>query len=143
MPNRSIHSIIQDQTLLLAPPDITVREAAQRMAEARVGAVMVVQEERLAGIFTERDALNRVLAKGLNPETTLLAQVMTAEPRSVTPDRSLAYALHLMHIGGYRHMPVTEDGRPVGMVSVRDALGQELVQFEKELEGCEKIAVVL
>jgi len=143
MSKRSIRDIIQHQSLLTAVAEISVRDATQRMAEARVGAIMVVKGDRLVGIFTERDALNRVLAEGRDPDTTPLSQVMTADPRSVSPDRPLGYALHLMHTGGYRHMPVTEDGRPVGMVSVRDALGAELVQFERDLEDYEKIAMAL
>jgi len=143
MPQRSIRDIIQHQTLLTATAQITVRDACQRMAEARVGAILVVEKDQLTGIFTERDALNRVLAQGLDPDTTPLARVMTGEPRSVAPERPLGYALHLMHIGGYRHMPVTVAGRPVGMVSVRDALGEELLQFERDLADYEKIAVAL
>lgn len=144
MSNRRIHELIQNQTLLTSDGGTSVRETCRRMAEARVGAVLVLSPEGLLqGIFTERDALNRVLARALDPDTTVLSQVMTPNPQSVAADRSLGYALHLMHIGGYRHMPVTEDGRPIGMVSVRDALGAEIVTFERELEDFEKIAVAL
>lgn len=144
MPQRSIQDLIQDQSILITRADSTVREAARRMAEAKVGAVMVVDGEGLlTGIFTERDALNRVLAKSLDPDNTPLSEVMSAAPRSVSADRPLGYALHLMNIGGYRHMPVTDQGRPIGMVSVRDALGSEIMRFERELEDFEKIAVAL
>ncbi|MDE2585496.1 MAG: CBS domain-containing protein [Betaproteobacteria bacterium] len=144
MPNRCIRDVIQGRPLFTTLADATVREACRRMTEARVGAVLVVgQDGLLKGIFTERDALNRVLARSLDPDTTPLAQVMTPDPRSVDAERPLGYALHLMHIGGYRHMPVTEAGRPIGMVSVRDALGAEIISFERELEEFEQIAVAL
>lgn len=144
MSQRSIRDIIQGQSLFTTRADTTVRDACCRMAEARVGAILVVEPTGLLkGIFTERDALNRVLARSLDPDTTPLSQVMTPDPRSVDAEHPLGYALHLMHIGGYRHMPVTEDGRPIGMVSVRDALGTEIVTFERELEDFEKIAVAL
>ena len=102
MPHRSIAHIISQQTPVTATADLTVREACQRMAAARVGALLVVEHGFLTGIFTERDALNRVLAPGLDPEHTLLSEVMTANPRAVPPEKPLSYALHLMHIGGYR-----------------------------------------
>lgn len=144
MPNRCIRDVIQGRPLFTTLADAAVREACQRMTEARIGAILVVgQDGLLKGIFTERDALNRVLARSLDPDTTPLAQVMTLDPRSVDAERPLGYALHLMHIGGYRHMPVTEAGRPIGMVSVRDALGAEIISFERELEEFEQIAVAL
>lgn len=143
MPHRSIAHIISQQTPVTAPASITVREACQRMAAAKIGALLVVEHGFLTGIFTERDALNRVLAPGLDPEHTLLSEVMTANPRAVPPEKPLSYALHLMHIGGYRHMPVVQAGRPLGMVSVRDALGAEICDFERDLESLEKIATAL
>ena len=143
MSNRKISDIIRTQQLLTAPATLTVRQAAQNMTALKVGAVMVVEGERLIGIFTERDALNRVLTPGLDPDRTPLSQVMTADPQTVTADHSLGYALHLMHIGGYRHMPVTHNGSPRGIVSVRDALGEELLEFEKELKDIDHITELL
>jgi len=110
------------------------------MAAERVGSVMVVRDGRLAGIFTERDALFRVLAARRDPETTRIADVMTANPQTITPDRPLGHAMHMMNEGGFRHVPVVVDGRPVGMVSARDALGCELLAFEQELEQRESIS---
>lgn len=143
MPHRTIRDVIREQHVLTAGEDSTVREAARRMADAKVGAILVVRGGLLIGIFTERDALNRVLAAGLDPDATLLAEVMTREPRTVGVGRSLGYALHVMHDGGFRHLPVVDNGRPVGMVSVRDALGSELMQFERELDDFEHIATSL
>ena len=140
---RKIRDVIRNQQILVGEADLTVREATRRMAAAQVGAIMIGREGRLVGIFTERDALVRVLAAGLDPDTTPLDQVMTDHPLTVTPDTLLGHALHLMHDGGFRHVPVVEDGQPVGMVSARDALGVELVVFEDELNRRDIITQVL
>ena len=87
---------------------------------------------RLAGIFTERDAVFRVMATGRSPEATALAEVMTRDPQTVTPDETFGYALLLMHENGFRHMPVVDGGVPIGMVSARDALDPDLEEFESE-----------
>ena len=86
MPERSIRTLIAGQRILTVPAETSVREAAQLMKKMRVGAAMVVAKHRLIGIFTERDALFRVLAGGKDPTTTHLADVMTAKPQTVTPD---------------------------------------------------------
>ena len=100
-----------------------MREAAQLMASEKIGALPVVKDGRLAGIFTERDALVRVLARGLDPDTTRLAEVMTADPVTIDARRPLKHALQMMVDGNFRHVPVVEGGSVVGMVSARDALG--------------------
>lgn len=133
MSNRSIRVIIADQELVTAPESITVGAAAMLMKQKEVGAVMVVEEGRLVGVFTERDALFRVVAEGRDTRSTRLAEVMTRNPVTIHPDRPFPEALHIMHEGGFRHVPVVEDGRPVGMVSARDALGPELEDFVYEL----------
>jgi CBS domain-containing protein len=133
MPVRLIRDVIRDQVALTMPAASTVREAARQMKARRVGAVMVTDHHgKLQGIFTERDCLFRVLAEGVNPDTTTLALVMTANPSTITADRKLGQALHMMHDNGFRHIPVVDRGIPVGMVSIRDALGSELSAFERE-----------
>ena len=143
MSERTIRSIIEGQALVVASADMTVTEAALLMREKNIGATMVVQGDQLAGIFTERDALFRVVAPGLDGKTTLLAEVMTRNPQTLSPDDYFARALHLMHAGGFRHVPVVEDDRVVGMVSARDALGPELEGFVYELLRQEQIGQVL
>jgi CBS domain-containing protein len=125
--------IIEHQELVAAPGSTTVIAAARLMRESHVGAVIVVEEGKLAGVFTERDALFRVIAEGRDVQTTQLAEVMTRDPRTIHPDKPFPDALHVMYEGGFRHVPVVEDGRPVGMISARDALGQELEDFIYEL----------
>jgi CBS domain-containing protein len=125
--------IIEQQHLITAPGSTTVIEAARLMRENHVGAVMVVEDGRLAGVFTERDALFRVIAEGRDVQTAQLADVMTRNPQTIHPDKPFPDALHVMYEGGFRHVPVVEDGRPVGMISARDALGPELEDFIYEL----------
>jgi CBS domain-containing protein len=143
MPNRPVRELIQGQQVLSAPASITVAEAARRMKAAKVGALMVVVDDDLVGLFTERDALYRVLAAGLDPAKTTIAAVMSSNLRTISPDRPFAHALHLMYDGGFRHVPVVENGKPVGMVSARDALGPEMEQFKAELDTRERIGEIL
>jgi len=144
MPNRTLRQVVEGQTVVSALADTTVRAAAITMAKHKIGAILVVDDQgRLAGLFTERDVLNRVVAQGLDPDSTQLSAVMTADLQTATPDKPLAHALHMMFEGGFRHVPVVEGGRPVGMVSARNALGLEIQQFEKELEDRDHIAEIL
>ena len=99
-----------------------------------VGALLVVDGTRLAGIFTERDALFRVLAAGLDPAHTRVADVMTAQPQTIHPDEPFLHALRVMHKGRFRHLPVVEFERPLGMVSARDALDDDLEALRVALE---------
>lgn len=144
MPNRLIRDVIAGQIVKTAAAGVSVLEAAKAMAEARIGSLLIVDDKGLLeGIFTERDALNRVLAKGLDPAKTPLSAVMTSKLQTIPADRPLGHALHLMYEGGFRHVPVVEDGKPVGMISARDALGTELIQFEAEMHQRDDIAEIL
>jgi CBS domain-containing protein len=129
MSDRNIGDLVKGQELLTASASTPVSEAARWMQGRRVGAVLVVDDDRLVGIFTERDALFRVVAEKRDPATTLLSDVMTANPTSVSPRDSFPTALQIMHAGRFRHVPVVDDGRPVGIVSSRDAMGSELEDF--------------
>lgn len=143
MHTRPVRDIIRHQRVFTVTSDTTIRTAALMMKEFGIGSLMVVNDDQLTGIFTERDALFRVLAAGLDPNRTTVEQVMTAEPTTVTPDCPVMNALHRMHDGGFRHMPVVDDGRPVGMVSIRDAVGPELATLERELDEKEALAEIL
>lgn len=140
MPRRMISEVLAGRSLVTASKDMTVRAAACLMVEKRIGALVVTEGGRIAGIFTERDALNKVMAPALDPDTTTLASVMVSDPQTITVDKPLAYALYMMAEGGFRHVPVVDaNGAPVGMVSARDALGQDLVEFERELKHLEDL----
>ena len=144
MPHRPISTIIENQAIVTAPSTMTVSEAARLMKDHNSGALMVCDKKHLVGVFTERDALFRVTAEGSDPKTTLLADVMTRNPRTIAPDKRLGHALHMMYEGGFRNVPVVnENGRPLGMVSAHDALGPELKEFVTEMDKRENIAEIL
>jgi len=138
MQMRSLRSIVAGRPPVVVAREATVVDAARRMRERNVGSVLVVEGQRMAGIFTERDALFRVLAAARDPATTLLGDVMTRDPQSLHPDEPFVRALRVMHEGKFRHLPVVEFGRPLGVVSVRDALDDDLVELRWELEQREE-----
>lgn len=140
---RPIRRMIENRKLVTATEQTTVTEAAKLMKEAKVGAVLVVKKDHVAGIFTERDAIARVLAEGLDPAQTKLARVMTPKPLTIESDKPFAHALIMMREHGFRHVPVVDHGRPVGVVSVRDALAAEMLELESDLRQREHIAEIL
>ena len=130
---RSLRSIVADQPPAIAEKSVTVLEAAVLMKQQGKGALLVVEGSRLSGIFTERDALFRVIAAGRDPATTKLADVMTPQPQTIHPDEPFVKALRIMHKRGFRHLPVVEHGRPLGIVSARDALDDDLYDLRVDL----------
>jgi len=137
--NLLVKDVMERKRALVLPPETTVSEAAKLMAKKNVGAVMVVEEERLTGIFTERDALFRVIAPGLDSRITRLIEVMTVNPRTVDPNKSYGYALVMMQENGFRHAPVIENGKPIGIVSSRNAMDPDLEEFLSEANRREYI----
>ncbi|HEX2123812.1 MAG TPA: CBS domain-containing protein [Thermoanaerobaculia bacterium] len=119
---KQIAELIEDQTLTVIEPGFTVRIAAQTMAERNIGAVAVVDSGKLAGIFSERDLMSRVVAKGLDPDDTLVGLVMSKELVVADPSEDVDQALQKMHAIRARHLPVVDDGKLVGMISIRDLL---------------------
>ncbi len=135
MQGRMISDIIAGRPLFTASKDMTVRAASCLMAENRIGALLVVDKDRIVGIFTERDVLNKIVAGRLDPDKTALSEVMVGNPQTIRADKPLGYALQFMFDGGFRHVPVVDEkGAPLGMVSARDALGQDMVQLERDLQ---------
>ena len=132
--SQRIRSVMEREKILTAPPETTVSQAAKLMAKNNVGAVMVVENELLVGIFTERDAVFRVIARGRDTQTTRLADVMTTAPKTVDPDKSFGYALLIMHENGFRHVPVIDNGKPIGIVSSRNALDPDMEEFVAETQ---------
>ena len=129
MTARTIRDILKGQGFVTADTAMSVTEVAALMKARGLGAILVLEDSRLAGVFTERDALFRVVAEGLDPNLTTMAEVMTPEPVSIAPDKPFVDALEVMHEGRFRHVPVIDNGHPIGMVSSRDAMGPELEQF--------------
>ena len=140
MTDRYISDIISHQNPLMLPPSASVKEACRCMRERRVGAVLVTEgDRRLVGIFTGRDAVGRVLAEGKNAARTSIEQVMTREPDTMPPGKSAIDALRLMQDGGYRHIPVVDGGRVVGVISRGDFRGLEQARLDEETGLWERI----
>ena len=112
----------------------TAREAVARMVENQIGCLLVVDNGELSGIVTERDVLNKI-SGDLNTLDQPVSDFMTRTPETITVEDSIAYALHAMDLGGYRHMPIVDaDGKPTGVISIRDILRFLCVRFA-ELRG--------
>jgi CBS domain-containing protein len=121
--NRNLGDIVSRRRPVTLPETASVQLACCMMRDRRIGAIMVTgQEGRLVGLFTGRDAVCRVAAEGLDPETTRLCAVMTLEPDSLPPEKRAADALRMMIEGGYRHLPVLDGWRPIGIVSRGDLI---------------------
>jgi len=144
MPQRPVSQVIEQQEVVAVARTATVMEAVHLMKARHIGALMVVESDRLVGILSERDVVFRVVAEERDAKTTLVADVMTANPETILPEKPFAHALHIMYEGGFRHVPVVDgNGRAVGMVSARDALDLEEHEFEEALKQREHIRVIL
>lgn len=124
-----VKNLMDPRKLILVPGSTTVREASKLMKAKHYGAVLITEGDALKGIFTERDAVFRVLAVGRDPDTTEVADVMTKEPRTISPDKAFGHAMLIMHEGGFRHLPVVDQDKLLGMVSSRMALDPDLEEF--------------
>jgi CBS domain-containing protein len=137
---RTMSDIVRNRDPITLPSNATVREACRCMRESRIGAVLVTEgDRRLLGIFTGRDAVHRVLAEGKNSARTKLAEVMTRDPSTMPPGRTAIEALRLMEDGRYRHVPIVDDGKVVGIVSRFDFSGIELDRLDEETGLWERI----
>ncbi len=130
--DQPLKKIMQQEKFLTTAPETSVSDASRLMAERNAGAILVVADQAMIGIFTERDVVFRVIAKGLDPRLTPLRDVMTPSPKMLAPNASYGHALLLMHENGFRHIPVVESGRPVGIVSSRNAMDPDLEEFVSE-----------
>ena len=132
MTNRKLSYLVKDQNPLLLGTHETVKRACECMCERRTGSVLVVDErQNLKGIFTGRDAV-RVLAQQRDAAGTTLADVMTPNPVTITPHHRAIDALRAMSEGGFRHIPVVENGAIWGVVSRGDFKGMEIDQLDEE-----------
>ena len=130
---RSMADIVRRQRPVTLPETASVQEAFRLMREHRIGAILVTSEDwRLRGLFTGRDAVSRVVAEALDPAATQLGMVMTRWPDHLEPGSRAMDALRMMQDGGYRHMPVVEAGKVVGIVSLGDFNGLERARLDEE-----------
>lgn len=128
-----VRDIVHDRELFHVEESSTVAEAARKMAELHVGAILVFSNGRLAGVFSERDLMHRVVLEGLDPNHTLVRQVMSTNLTTVDELATLDEAMELMSTLGCRHLPVMRGHHAVGFLSMRDLMKYELERKTEEL----------
>ena len=121
--------LLKDRIKVLAPkkpvsvsPETPIQDVLDRMTSESIGCVMVVEDDQLTGIFSERDALLKVSTDAEEMSDQSIASVMTPNPETLEENDKIAFALHRMHVGGYRHIPILANGRLTGVISIRDIL---------------------
>ena len=134
MRHLAVREIMAVGGICQATPGTSVRAACCLMVQHQCGSVLVIERDRLLGIFTQGDLVRRVLAAGLDPNLTLLVEVMTKDPDTIDPRDAVDEAIRRMDEYGYRHLPVVERGRVVGMVALRDCSIEDLAAMHAELE---------
>lgn len=141
MAERTVFQSIAHRHVLSLPPHASVREAACAMTKASRGSVLIIEPpDQLVGIVTERDLMNRVLAKGVDPEKTTVREVMTPNPISVPPETVVSDAVVIMLERGFRHLPVVDAGnRILGVFSMRLAMPRELNTAISQAEFNEQV----
>jgi len=133
MANRKLGEIILRQNPVTLPVTATVQEACRQMRDNRIGAILGTENGgQLAGLFTGRDAVTRVVAEALDPATTMLGAVMTVHPDTLNPRAHAIDALRMMQDGGYRHMPILDGTKIAGIVSHGDFSGLERARLDEE-----------
>ena len=128
-----VRNILHGRDLFSVVSDQTVAEVARRMAELKVGAILVLRGTELEGLFSERDLMTRVVVEQRNPATTPVGAVMTTNLATISEDASLEEALEQMHSRNCRHLPVVRGAHVVGFISMRDLMHFELAQKTEEL----------
>ena len=128
----TLRDLTKDRKLYSVDATRTVLEAARYMMEHNVGAVPVLRSGDLVGILSERDIMNRVVAVGRTPGTTLASEVMTANPRAVSADESIEECLFIMREFGFRHLPIVDGKELKGLVSLRDVLMHQATEMERQ-----------
>lgn len=129
---RQVSEMVRHQDPVTLGPESNVQQACTCMRDKRVGAVLITEDDSLVGIFTARDTVGRVVADGRDPATTKLADVMTKNPDTMPSGRTAIEALRMMQDGGYRHIPVVEGRKLLGVVSKGDFSGLEYDRLEEE-----------
>jgi CBS domain-containing protein len=128
-----IYDLVKDQDTYRADVNQTVLELAQAMVERNIGAVPVLDNGKLVGIFSERDLMRRVVVAVRDPRTTQVHEVMTTDPLTVSPDESVESCMVLMHRHGFRHLPICDGGILKGVVSLRDIMLHDISEKDHEV----------
>ena len=130
----TLRDIVKDRKIYSVDASRTVLEAARFMMEHNIGALPVVRNGELAGIISERDIMNRVVAVGRTPGTTVVSEVMTANPRAVAVDETVEECLFIMREFGFRHLPIVDGKELKGLVSLRDILMRRAAELEHQAQ---------
>ncbi len=128
-----VYDLISTQDTYRADADQSVFDVAQAMVDRNIGAVPVLRDGLLVGIFSERDLMKRVVVEGRDSRTTTVDEVMTEDPLTVAPDETLENCMLLMRRHGFRHLPVCEGKQLRGIVSLRDILLHDLSEKDHEV----------
>lgn len=125
-------NVLDPKPAVVVAPGDSVTDVVKAMADARCGCALVLDGKNVVGVFTERDALTRVLGAGVDAAGTSVSDVMTPDPEILRAGDTLGYALHKMSVGSFRNLPlIDEDGRPLGVVTQQDGV-KYLVGFFPE-----------
>jgi len=124
---------VVDRDLYFVEPSQPVADVAKKMAELKVGAIVVLEEGRLKGVFSERDLLTRVVVQCLDPGKTLVEQVMTVDVATIADTAGVETAMESMRLNSCRHLPVLRGDEVVGFLSMRDLMNHELSRRTEEL----------
>jgi CBS domain-containing protein len=130
----SVESLIRDRVTFQVQAEQPVLDVVKFMVEHNIGAVAVLRNGEMAGLFTERDLMKRVVNESRDPRTTTVAEVMTRDLTVVSPDRSLEDCLALMREHGFRHLPVCQGKQLRGVISLRDLLAHAVVEKDGEVQ---------
>jgi CBS domain-containing protein len=128
----TVRDLVKDRKVYSVDAGRTVLEAARLMMEHNFGALPVLRDGELAGIFSERDLMNRVVAVGRTPAHTVVSEVMTPNPRAIALDESIEECLFIMHEFGFRHLCIVEGKELKGLVSLRDILMHQAGELHRQ-----------
>jgi CBS domain-containing protein len=131
----AIRHVIRPHRLVTASPAASVLEVARIMTDARIGAVPIVEGERIVGIFSERDLMTRIVVAGRDPQRVPVSEAMTHEVLTATPDDTRSECLERMRAARCRHLPVLERGRLIAVLSMRELLRDEIEEQDEEIRG--------
>jgi len=112
-------------------PDTIVYNAIEIMAEKNIGALLICENGKLVGIFSERDYARKIILKGKSSKDTTIGELMTKDPVTVTPDSSIGYCMELMTNRRFRHLPVVDENKVIGVISITDVV--RFIMEEQEL----------
>lgn len=136
----SIRQVVEGRAPATVSPAISVREACHVLNRDDIGAVAVVAEGRLVGILSERDVMRKCIGGNRRTDETTVAEIMTPDPLTIDADASLAEAFRVMSEGRFRHLPVTDQGSMIAMLSIRDIPTQYRLMYERYTESFTALA---